>query len=102
MTALPHRPDFTDLGLRPPTHPVERELYHLRKNLKLILSAPPGTFTIDCAFSVLESITAALRSLLFLLRTHQTLTAAGEPLAAELAAALERLAADVATHQSGG
>ena len=102
MTTSPHQPDFTDVGLRPPTRPVDRELYHLRTNLKLILSAPPGTFTIDCAFSVLECITAALRSLLYLVRTHESLTAAGEPLAQELETALDQLVADLPTLRPGG
>jgi len=101
MTVPILKPDFSDTGMLPPTAPLDRELYYLRTNLKLILNSPPGTFTFEGAFTLLERITAALRSLLYLVRTHQSLTAAGEPLALELETALERLAAEVARINAG-
>jgi len=96
MTAPTLKPDFSDTGMLPPTAPLDRELYYLRSNLILILNAPPGTFTLEGAFTLLERISAALRSLIYLVRTHESLQAAGEPLALELETALEHLAADLA------
>lgn len=102
-TPLPPFPVPVPPGVpvRPPRLPrLTHELTFLRRSLE-VMANPPADPTLRGMVSMLTTITDALRTLVQLAQMLEALKAAGEPLAKELDAALESIAADVNRIRSG-
>ena len=87
-------------GRGPRPSRLTHELTFLRRSLE-VMANPPADPTLRDMVTMLTTVTDALRTLVTLVTTHEALLAAGEPLAQELAASLQGIAAEISRVRAG-